>query len=395
MSQLHFERKPALSEDAAAIFRGASNRRVSVAKKPRLLMVGMHLTRTRGGISTLTADILSSPLKDNFDIRYIASQAEDLRRPSKLLFGVYALLKFLLFCIVRPSAIVYVHIGSNASLYREAAFILLGSILGRKTISHFHAGDIEIYFARQPELGKKVIRKCIGLSDTVIAVSRASASQLEQLTHHPHISVLKNAIDTSAFTVIERSIKERGNHTTRLLFVGAAGKLKGEQDFIRALASLRDKGLNIKADLIGFGAGRLAGYCEQLGVSDLVGHLGPVPMDKRVGFYRSADIFVLPTYAEAMPISVIEAMAAGLAIVTTPVGGIPELIDDGEDGMLVPVANVEVLAEQIAHIIGNPKLRLALGRNARRKAVEQLDFAKYIDTLQNELRRLGKADATK
>jgi glycosyltransferase involved in cell wall biosynthesis len=356
-------------------------------------MVGMHLTRTRGGISTLTSSILNSRLRDDFDIKYIASQAEDLGKSWKLLLAGGAVFRFLISCVFTPPEIVYVHIGSNASLYRESAFILLARMLRRRVIAHFHAGDLELYVAQQPEIGQKFISYSIGLSDKVIAVSRESARQLKRLTLHPRISVLPNAIDTKELCSIERRPKKNKGDAVRLLFVGAVGKLKGERDLIKALALLRERGVNLKVDLVGFGAEKLAAYCSEAGVSHFIDHLGPVSMVERSDFFRRADIFVLPTYAEAMPISVIEAMAAGLAIVTTPVGGIPELIEDGKEGSLVAVGHAGGLAEKIVYLAKDGKARRRFGENARRKAVEQLDFARYIDALGTELKSVDRETA--
>ena len=81
-------------------------------------MIGMHLTKTRGGITTLASDILQSRLKDEYQLDYIESQAEDLGKAGKLLLAISAFWKFLALSL-RGTDVVYVHVGSNASLYRE------------------------------------------------------------------------------------------------------------------------------------------------------------------------------------------------------------------------------------------------------------------------------------
>lgn len=368
---------------------GKSRDSIVGRQKPRVLMVGMHLTKTRGGITTLTTNILDSALSEDYDFIYVASQAEDFRKFAKIFMALTAVLKFVWSCLFDSPRLVYVHIGSNASLYRESAFIVLGRIMRRPVISHFHAGDIDHYFPRQPLIGKKLIRFAIGLSHSVIAVSRESARQIAQMDNRLRISIIPNAIDVADFKNNKRvPYKSARDEPVRLLFVGAVGKLKGENDLIAALAILRDDGKNVRASFLGYGAESLKDNCARCGVTDLIEYLGPVAMRERIAFYERADIFVLPTHAEAMPISVIEAMAAGLPIISTAVGGIPEILGHGEEGLLFPAGDVKALAEAIRVLVEDRQTRVTMGRNARKRARKQMDFAAYIERLRGEFIRL-------
>ena len=113
--------------------------------------------------------------------------------------------------------------------------------------------------------------------------------------------------------------------------------------------------------------------------------VGAVSLEERLGFFEKADIFALPTYAEAMPISVIEAMAAGLPVVSTTVGGIPELIDDDGDGFLFTPGDSAALAEKISILASNKDLRIRIGQKARQKVYEQMNFSQYTNKLRNHL----------
>lgn len=364
---------------------GGRTERSALQHKLRILMVGMHLTKTRGGISTLTSGILDSGLQDEFDFKYIASQAEDFGRIRKLMLAISSILRFLVACSAWRPALVYVHMGSNASLYRESIFVLLGKLFGKKVIVHFHAGDIDKYYPFQPSIGRRFINYAIGISDRVIAVSNESAGELRELNADLKISVIVNAIDTSTFRNRQLSSTAVRSESIRLLFVGAIGKLKGENDLIAALAILCDELPQLKVSFLGFGAEHLEEKLLEKGVSHLVGHLGAVSMNERIAFYEQADIFVLPTYAEAMPMSVIEAMAAGLPVVSTRVGGIPELIDDHEEGLLFVPGDVASLVEHIRFLATNREARLMMGNKGRRRVSEQLSFSKYIYTLRDEI----------
>lgn len=359
---------------------------VSAEIKPCVLMVGMHLTKTRGGISTLIAEILKSPLRDEFEFVYIESQAEDFGRFGKAFLALQAVLRFVFYCVWLRPEVVYVHLGSNASLYRESVFIFLAKIFGKRVIAHFHAGDIDNYYPFQSKIGQKFIRRAIRSSDKIIAVSEESARQLRNITDSENISVIPNAIDTSAFKVCDRTSKDnQSDGALRLLFVGAIGKLKGEKDLIKALAILRDTKTNIKVSFLGYEAESLMSYCKELKVSKFIEFLGAVSMSERIGFFQKADIFVLPTYAEAMPMSVIEAMAAGLPVISTRVGGIPELITDGVDGLLYSPGDVSALAEKISFLLDNENIRINIGKKAAERAGRQMDFKQYANKLRVHL----------
>lgn len=352
-----------------------------LSARPRVLMVGMHLTKTRGGISTLIAEILNSRLREDFDFTYIASQAEDYGRFGKLALAVTSFASFVRAAATRRADVVHVHLGSNASLYREGLFIIAARLFGKRVVGHFHAGDIDEYFPGQPRIGRSFISAALRGCASLVACSRESAKQLAAIAPGPPVAVIPNAIDVAAFEV-KRTLRPG---PVRILFVGAIGRLKGERDLLAALASMRRDGREFSVSILGYGAGTLAGECRELGISDTVEHLGPVALADRVAFYKEADVFVLPTYAEAMPMSVIEAMAAGLAIVTTRVGGIPEIIEHGVNGLLVEPGDPNELAERIAELCNDPELRLRLGDRAREDAARDLDFENYRERLRDVL----------
>ena len=366
--------------------RTRDNKIVAPLPKPRILMVGMHLTKTRGGITTLISEILKSPLKDDFDLTYIESQAEDFGTAGKIGLALKAIFKFIWTCLSKSPALVYVHLGSNASLYRESVFIILAKLMRRKVIAHFHAGDIDIYFPKQSRLGQSFIRRAFAACNDFIAVSQESARQLRKFAGSANISVIPNAIDTSVFLDHDSKLSRKNDaDPVNLLFVGAMGKLKGEMDLVQALAILKNSGDQVKATFLGYGSGDLGIHCEAMGVAGLIEYMGAIPMDERIKYFNSADIFVLPTYAEAMPMSVIEAMAAGLPTVTTTVGGIPELINDGEDGLLVQPGDIDALAKEISFLVNNDQARHEMGRRAQEKVRKNMDIAEYSNRLKNYL----------
>ena len=152
---------------------------------------------------------------------------------AKFLLAIRAVFAFVKKNFTKNPKLVYVHVGSNASLYRETLFVILAKMFGRKTVAHFHAGDVEEYLEKQSKLGKKYISWAIGLSDKLIAVSENSANKLRKIAPKNEIEIIVNAINTKPFAFSTNRFEARKKQT-RILFVGAMGKLKGETDLAQA-----------------------------------------------------------------------------------------------------------------------------------------------------------------
>lgn len=361
--------------------------------KPRVLMLGAHPTKTLGGISTLISDILNSKLTHEFEFKHVVSQMDECGKFGKLTLMFSALLRFGFTLLSWRPDVVYVHVGGNASLYRKGVFIALARLAGWRVIAHFHAGNFAPYFAAQSWLGRQCILRGLGLSQKFIAVSQEMAGWLNELWPAAEICVIPNGVRTELFapTTSDLQATSPSNATPRLLFIGKMGFLKGEADLLRALQLVKaEHGLRFRLDLLGQLSGEISALCRAAGLEEELDQLGPVALSERIGYFQRADIFVLPTYAEGMPIAVIEAMAAGLPCVTTPVGGIPELIREGVEGFLVEPGDIQALATRLAQLLREAELRQEMGAQALRSA-RRYDLQQVLARLAAELRQ--EADA--
>jgi glycosyltransferase involved in cell wall biosynthesis len=173
------------------------------------------------------------------------------------------------------------------------------------------------------------------------------------------------------------------------ILVGYAGRLsaqKGLDDLIQAAAELKRRGLGVRVVLAGEehdGNGSYPTALRKLiAENDLerdVTLLGFVP--DVAAFMRSLDVFVLPSHLEAVPVSVLEAMAAARPVVATAVGGVPELVVDGETGTLVPPCDPSRLADAIGELAADPELRARFGRNARARVVQRFSEQRMLDAV--------------
>ncbi len=360
--------------------------------RPRVLVVGAHLTKTLGGISTLLADLLSSPLANEFEFYHIASQADEYGRLGKIRLALAALLSFFIALVRWRPQLVYVHIGGNASLYRKVPFLVLARLMRKRVLAHFHAGDFEFYFARQNWLGRQLILCGLRQPHRLIAVSQYLGELLGRLLSEAPIVVVPNGIKTSLFARDAAAHHDPGaqsdsaGRVLHLLFIGAMGRLKGERDLIAALGRVLSVAPQFRLSMLGHGAQPILQLCQQAGLLPFIEHLGPVPLEQRTAFFKRASIFVLPTYAEGLPVAVLEAMAAGLPVIATRVGGIPELIEDGVEGYLIEPGDIDALSQRIIQLINHPEQRQSMGARAQARA-QQFDWEKILEQLGAQLRQ--------
>jgi glycosyltransferase involved in cell wall biosynthesis len=183
---------------------------------------------------------------------------------------------------------------------------------------------------------------------------------LHRIARHPDIRVMYNP------TVLRKPVFEDAeadrNRPIRFLFMGRLGQRKGVYDILESARQLRSETVQIR--LYGDGeADAIQARISQEGLSDKVAVCGWIDGHQKDATFRQADVLLLPSYHEGLPISVLEAMAYGLPVVATDVGGIAEAVQDGVNGYLIQPGECERLAERMDRLAGSPELRLHMGKS--------------------------------
>jgi glycosyltransferase involved in cell wall biosynthesis len=179
--------------------------------------------------------------------------------------------------------------------------------------------------------------------------------------------------------------QNRGEGSCRIVYLGALGSRKGTSDLLRALASPRLRGLQWDAVIAGNGdLDAFRAEAAALGIADRVALPGWIGPEEAQALLASAAVFVLPSYNEGLPVAVLEAMAAGIPVVTTRVGAIPDLGIDNAAGFLIEPGFIEDLADRLATLVEDPSLREQFGANGRRRV--ESDFT--IDSTAQRLAAL-------
>jgi len=223
------------------------------------------------------------------------------------------------------------------------------------------------------------IRECLFVS----CISQFARSQLMRWSTEKYwdrLQVLPLGINPTIFQASKRS---HAPSLIELLCVGRLVGAKGQGVLIQAMSVLVSKGASVRLCLIGDGPQRecLKRLVEREKLSSLVCFEGAVNQDEIGRYYQSADIFVLPSFAEGLPIVLMEAMAMELPVVSTYVNGIPELIREEKEGLLVPPADVDALAGALMRMVRDPILRGELGRAGRLRVMEKYSLEQNVAAL--------------
>jgi glycosyltransferase involved in cell wall biosynthesis len=352
----------------------------------KVLMLGPG-TGVTGGIAGLVQAILPE-LRQRSDVLYVPTvDGRPLKESGRLSlrnllnaasqYGRYldGMLRF------RPD-LVHVHTSQGLGWLKDTLFVVAAKALHCGVLVHMHGGSFDRFHDGSSRAVQRYTCAVLARADAVIAVSDDLRRRVAHIVPPDRTTTLRNCIDAASIVPTAR----RGDGPVRALFIGTLGRSKGAYDLLDALSVLRARGRSTRAWIAGYeedrgDLGRVRERARALGLAEhceIVGPVGPAEKQRLLG---QANVFVLPSYAEGLPMAVLEGMAAGLAIVATTVGGIPEAVEDGQNGFLVPPGRVEELVEKLDILEANPAVRSAMGTRSRELAEGVLDARRYVDRL--------------
>lgn len=175
---------------------------------------------------------------------------------------------------------------------------------------------------------------------------------------------------------------DANSQQVRLLFLGRLGDHKGSDRVLHAVAQLPlELRTKVQVYMAGDGAVEaMRGLACQLGIGEQVEIRSWIEGEQKERWLRESHVFVLPSRAEGLPMALLEAMAYGKAVIVSPVGGIPEWIDDGQEGILVPPDDIAAITEAIRRLVESPEVCRQMGQRARQR-VEPLSVEHYREKL--------------
>lgn len=252
--------------------------------------------------------------------------------------------------------------------------VIVAKIMKKPVFITVHGMDVTNF--EDSPFFKMLIKFSLNRCNKALAVSEDLARKMRLLSNQNNIIVLRNAVDLNRFKPLKnenlrKHYKIKGENTL-VLFVGYLDTFKGIFELVDAFYEVNKENKNAMLMMVGEGPkeNELKKKVSNLGLERSVIFMGNLKPKEIHHYYQAADIFVLPSHTEGLPLVIIEAMACGLPVVATNVGGIPELITEGFNGFLIPPKNKEKLIKTLTILINDKKLRKKISK----KSVEKIEY---------------------
>jgi glycosyltransferase involved in cell wall biosynthesis len=334
-----------------------------------VLMVGPG-PQVRGGINSVIATLMESPLSQRYSFVWLSTY-DDRGSWRKIVAALRAYLigPFL----IHRADIVHVHGVFRKSFLRKLPLVLLAKAMRKRVIYHVHASTFEKAFDGP---FAPVIRWMLALVDKVIALSPIWAAGIKSRCPEADVVTLPNPMALPP----RDSVRPCDMKEPRILFLGSLEPRKGFKDLLVSLPAVL--ATVPRANLVFAGDGDIEGarqLAAELRISASVTFLGFARGERKASELQRAAVLCLPSYDEGVPVALLEGMSNGIPVVATPVGGVPDLICSGENGLLVAPGDIDGLSRAIVSLLTNPALSAGIG-NAGFTYVERFHSTKQVCT---------------
>lgn len=331
-----------------------------------IVMVGPSL-ESRGGIASVVCAYRAAGMFDDWPVLYINSHVEGTKW-LKLLTAAKGLFKLFWLLLLGRVGVLHIHVARAISFWRKSIFIYLAYLFRCSVFVHLHSGGFpDFYWESCGSVKKKIVKNILNRATVIIVLSNHWWSILEGITCNKRIVRITNFI---ALEQVSPVTEQRQQNT--VLFLGRLSDEKGFFDLLESVVWVRDIFPDYK--LLCGGEGNydyVNSYIQRLGIEHNVKLLGWVNDKMRQELLDTAAIFVLPSYVEGMPMAVIEAMSRGVPVIASSVGGIPDAVTDGKEGLLINAGDITGLAMALINLLGNPVKRLEMGAAGKIKVQKE------------------------
>ncbi|WP_345424790.1 glycosyltransferase family 4 protein [Actinomycetospora chlora] len=331
------------------------------ARRPRVLVVGPPAD-ARGGIGSVER-ALEEHAEALADLDVVTTHRDGpaVTRLRAMALGTLAAAGHLL---VRPPDLVHMHVSQRTSVLRKGLLGRLARARGVPVVLHMHGSEFLDWYDGLPTPVRAAVRALV-VPHRLVVLSESLRGRYATRLGVPEerVVALPNPVEWPAAAPAGRV----PGGEVLALFLGRFGARKGIYDLVDACALLSPAARH-RLRVLAAGDGEVDGVRRAVaaaGIGDVVTVSGWLAPAERDDLLRRADLLVLPSSHEGLPMAVLEAMAFGVAPVVTPVGALPEVVRDGENGVLVPVGDAAALARALEALVADDDRRRALGARAR------------------------------
>ncbi len=358
----------------------------------KILMVGPVPPPT-GGIASVMEDIIHSELaseysfelfpRPDFEQSITRTIPRNIAR-TKQLFSFF-------FKLWRGNYSL-VHIHSPDGAFRSTIlFILLARLARTNILVHMHGTGWDEFYTKRSSFTKFYTRIGLRIAPRIIVLYSLWAENIRKLCPTAVVLVIRNLLHDQAppgpseVQVVKEQLGLTEEHFV-VLTIGYVGWRKGSFVILNAVPQATSQDNSVRFVLVGSEEfpGEMVQLVEQMNENNLVPWVtftGEVERNKTAIFYSIADVYLLPSFIEGMPISIIEALRSGLPVISTRIGGIPDMIENGVSGFLINPGISNEIAEAVLLLRRDPELRKRLAAGARRAFEEKFEFSRGIEEI--------------
>ena len=335
--------------------------------KKRILIVAPHIDGL-GGISKVLAIWRGAGFFSGHDVTYIPTTNDEFR--SKLLVAALAACKFVL---KLPSAdTVYIHCAAYTSFYRKSVFILLAALFGKQCILHIHPNEFFDFLVKLSGFSRTYSLYVLGKVDSFVVLTEELRCRIFEMFPGKPAHVLRNAVHIEEMANVfgvQRAVSE-------LIYLGWYIREKGVYELVDAIEILKGKGITVHLNFYGTKQiEQLREYVQNKNLNDVISVHGWINGEDKIRALHASTLLVLPSHSEGIPNVILEAMATRTPIIATSVGGIKEILRDGENALIAKVNDANDLSEKIARMLGDRNLRVRLAATAYQEAEQKYDVS--------------------
>lgn len=353
----------------------------------RVLHVG-PLPPPVGGMATVVQQ-LTSALKAQCDVRTLNTvKTTPIDRGIFQAVGTQLRLigRLVRVCVLWRPDIVHIHTCSWFSFWRSAVDVAVARSLGRHVVLHVHGGQFQEFLESLPPFKTWLARQVFALCHGVIALSDGWKVVLDHWCDPERVVVVPNGV------ALQPARQAAPGAVFTIICLAALDPQKGQADLLRAVAELPNRD-HYRVALLGpeavpAEARRLEMLADDLGLEAQVDLPGPVSGETKEAWWNRATCFCLPSHHEALPMSMLEAMARGVPVVTTRVGAIPETVKDGRDALLYEPGDVGALGAHLQTLREYPALAAQIGEAGRERLRSGFTLESSVNQLMAFYRRL-------
>ncbi len=339
--------------------------------KKRILMLG-PARDVKGGMTSVVDNYYNAKLDKMIDLKYIET-INDKGIISKIISEIRGKKDF--DKNIRDYDIVHIHMASRRSTFRKGRYVRKAKKLNKKVILHIHGAEFKMFYNECNNRQKMYIKETLNLCDKIIVLSEEWKDYFDRLVKDKDkIVIIYNAISLP--------LKFKKNvDSEKILFLGRIGQRKGIYDLIDVINKIIIDFPSVKL-YIG-GDGEIEKLNKMIEKSENIKYIGWIYGKEKNKYLEESSFYILPSYNEGMPMSLIEGMAYENVVISTKVGGIPKIIDDNVNGFLIAPGDKKDLYNKLFILLKDKNLREKFSKNARKTVEEKFDIDKGIQKLIN------------